>query len=448
MKKNVASQRIGAQLVSASDGSAFTGSVTVSVTGDAGTQAIGSVGSGACTHEGNGYHTYAPAQAETNYDLIAFTFTASGAVPVTVQVYTRPTTGLLAPTVDGRTLDVSAAGEAGIDWANIGSPTTTVAFTGTTIATTQKVDVETIKTQAVTCAAGVTVPSSIASPTNITGGTITTVGSVTGAVGSVTGNVGGNVTGSVASVVGAVTVGTINANVVNASALASDAVAEIQSGLATAANLATVAGYLDTEVAAILVIANKLDTAMVLDGAVYQFTSNALELGPSGSGGTSDWTTDERAAIRTILGVPASGTTPDAPSAGALKVIDDLIDTEITTLSTAVADLPTNAELATALASSDDATLAAISGLNNLSAAQVNAEVLDVLNVDTFAELSSVPAATSSLRAKLTWLFMWARNKSTQTSTQRKLYLDDGTTVVGTEAVSDDGTTYTKGEVA
>ncbi len=94
MKKNTASQTIGAQLVSATDGSAFTGSVTVYVTGDAGTQAVGSVGSGACTHEGNGYHTYAPAQAETNYDLIAFTFIGSGAVPATVQVFTSyPQTG-------------------------------------------------------------------------------------------------------------------------------------------------------------------------------------------------------------------------------------------------------------------------------------------------------------------------------------------------------------------
>lgn len=85
MRKNVAGQVIGAQLVSATDGSAFTGAVTVFVTGDAGTQAMGS---GACTHEGNGYHTYAPAQAETNYTIIAFTFTGSGAVPVTVQVFT------------------------------------------------------------------------------------------------------------------------------------------------------------------------------------------------------------------------------------------------------------------------------------------------------------------------------------------------------------------------
>lgn len=94
MKKNVAGQSIGAQMVSATTGAAFTSAVTVAVTGDAGTQATGSVGSGACTHEGNGYHTYAPAQAETNYDLIAFTFTGTGAIPVTVQVYPSfPQTG-------------------------------------------------------------------------------------------------------------------------------------------------------------------------------------------------------------------------------------------------------------------------------------------------------------------------------------------------------------------
>jgi hypothetical protein len=88
MKKNVAGQKIGAQMISATDGSAFTGSVTVYVTVDAGTQAAGSVGSGACTHEGNGYHTYSPAQAETNGDVIGWTFVGSGAVPTTVQTFT------------------------------------------------------------------------------------------------------------------------------------------------------------------------------------------------------------------------------------------------------------------------------------------------------------------------------------------------------------------------
>ena len=86
MKKNVAGQFIGTEMV-ALDGSAFTGAVTVYITGNNGTQAIGSVGSGACAHKGNGYHSYAPAQAETNHDHAAFTFTGSGAVPVTINVY-------------------------------------------------------------------------------------------------------------------------------------------------------------------------------------------------------------------------------------------------------------------------------------------------------------------------------------------------------------------------
>jgi hypothetical protein len=88
MRKNVSGQTIGAQMINATTGAAFTSAVTAYVTGDGGTQAAGSVGSGACTHEGNGYHSYAPAQAETNYDHVAVTFTGSGAIPVTVQVYT------------------------------------------------------------------------------------------------------------------------------------------------------------------------------------------------------------------------------------------------------------------------------------------------------------------------------------------------------------------------
>ena len=95
MKKNTAGQKIGCHIYNASDGSDFSGSVTVYVTGDAGTQAIGTVGSGVCTDEGNGYFTYTPDQAETNYDLIAFTFTGSGALSATVQVSTTADAGIV-----------------------------------------------------------------------------------------------------------------------------------------------------------------------------------------------------------------------------------------------------------------------------------------------------------------------------------------------------------------
>jgi hypothetical protein len=88
MVKGQAGQKIGAQMVNATTGAAFSGTVTVYLTGDAGTQAIGTVAAGVCTAEGNGYYTYAPSQAETDYDLIAFTFIGTGAIPATIQVTT------------------------------------------------------------------------------------------------------------------------------------------------------------------------------------------------------------------------------------------------------------------------------------------------------------------------------------------------------------------------
>lgn len=51
-----------------------------------------------------------------------------------------PLSSRLAPTVAGRTLDVSAGGEAGLDWANVGSPSTTVSLSGTTVATVTTVN--------------------------------------------------------------------------------------------------------------------------------------------------------------------------------------------------------------------------------------------------------------------------------------------------------------------
>jgi len=79
--KNLGGQVVGAEVVNAVTGAAFAGTVTVYVTGDGGTQAIGSVGSGLATNEGNGYYTYLPSQAETNFNTVGFTFTGTNAIP-------------------------------------------------------------------------------------------------------------------------------------------------------------------------------------------------------------------------------------------------------------------------------------------------------------------------------------------------------------------------------
>jgi hypothetical protein len=91
-------------------------------------------------------------------------------------------------------------------------------------------------------------------------------------------------------------------------------------------------------VGAIETVTDNLATAIELDGAVYRFTANALEQGPTGSGGTSDWTADERTAIRSILGIPGSGTTPTDPTTGILDTIRDLVTTVDTVVDAILVD--------------------------------------------------------------------------------------------------------------
>jgi hypothetical protein len=119
MKKNVASQSIGAQMITAADGTAFTSTVTVYVTGDNGTQTIGQATSplGRAVHEGNGYHSYTPTQAETNYDHIAFTFKGTAAITATVQLYTT-----FPQTADAPTAVVNADALLVRNWLSVAQP--------------------------------------------------------------------------------------------------------------------------------------------------------------------------------------------------------------------------------------------------------------------------------------------------------------------------------------
>lgn len=80
--------------------------------------------------------------------------------------------------------------------------------------------------------------------------------------------------------------------------------------------------------------------------------------------------------------------------------------------------------------------------------AQVNTEVLDVLNVDTFAEPGQeAPPATTTLVKKIGYLYKAFRNRFTQTATEAKLYNDDAATVDQKATVSDNGTVFDRGEM-
>lgn len=75
------------------------------------------------------------------FDIVITTGTVDS-VSVTgaaVASFTIRKDSALKPTTAGRTLDVSAGGEAGLDWANVGSPTTAVNLSSTNIDTDQVV---------------------------------------------------------------------------------------------------------------------------------------------------------------------------------------------------------------------------------------------------------------------------------------------------------------------
>ena len=169
--------------------------------------------------------------------------------------------------------------------------------------------------------------------------------STTGSVGSVTGNVGGNVTGNVGGSVASIGAGGITSASFATGAIDSAAMnvngseftaipwnaawdAEVQSEVQDAIE----ANHLDHLLAATYDpaakpgVADSLFNDLVQDNGsgVSQFTTIALELAPSGGGGgTTDWTANERTAIRSILGIPTSGTTPTDPTAGILDTIRD-----------------------------------------------------------------------------------------------------------------------------
>jgi len=120
--------------------------------------------------------------------------------------------------------------------------------------------------------------------------------------------------GHIASVVhgfeaGAVTSAAFSANWLTAAGLAADAATEIA-----------------TAVSGIQAL-SRLESMIEDNGAgQFRFDTIALEMAPSGGGGGgTDWTANERTAIRAIFGIPTSGTTPTDPTSGILDTIRDSI---------------------------------------------------------------------------------------------------------------------------
>ena len=236
------------------------------------------------------------------------------------------------PTVAGRTLDVSAGGEAGVDWANVGSPTTTLNLSGTTVAATTSANIR-----------------------QLDGSTVQQSGGYIG----INWNQVGNPTSTV---------------VLSGTTVNQTSSANMQYWRNNQPN-DLVSGRVDAS-------AGALATGVIASGSFAAGAVDAAAIAADAIGASE---------------IATGAIDADALSAGAL--------------------------------------------------ADINAEVVDALNVDTYAEPGQgAPAATTTLVGKIGYLYKFLRNRVTSTSSQISVYNDDALTIDQKSAQSDDGTTYDRPE--
>lgn len=201
----------------------------------------------------------------------------------------------------------------------------------------------------------------------------------------------------------------------------------VSASYATAANLATVATYIDTEIATLL-------TAVADVPTVAEFEARTLV-----SAGYASPTNITAGTITTVTNLTNAATSGDLTAT---------MKTSVTTACTA--STPTVSSVSGAVGSVTGNVGGNVTGsIGSLAAqakADVNAEVLDVIAVDTTTQPAAVLSATPTIREILAWLGTLSRNKRTQTSALETLAADNGSTTIATSVKSDDGTTLTRSE--
>jgi hypothetical protein len=340
---------IGA-VVQISDGAVQTSGVTVRVLPFGGSEADGGGTTGYST---DGVVVYTPTQAETNYTSFVLIAKKTGCIPASVTVVTSESSvsGRVYVQTNGDKTGYTAAvsDKTGFKLASDGLAQVTawtVAITGNITGNV---------TGSVGSISGVTFPANFGALGIDPGGAInevilvyeldagaltannagdpiagivwnalTTATWVTDSFGKhilisnnnnrsvqVTGGGSGHIAADIHALqAGVVTSAAFSANWFTAAGLASDAATEIAAAVAATQAL------------------SRLDSMIESDGAgQFRFDTIALEMAPAGGGGGgTDWTANERTAIRSILGIPTSGTTPTDPAVGILDEIRDDIN--------------------------------------------------------------------------------------------------------------------------
>lgn len=434
-------------VVQVSDGAVQTSGVSVKVLPQG---ATASAGGGTVAYEEGIVH-YVPTQAETNYTSFVLIAYKTGCIPASTTVVTSASatagTVLLAPVTH-----TSAV-----------IPTVTTTTTTTNLTNLPSIPANWITAAGITAAAlngkgdwnigktgyALTATTGLGNQTaNITGNLSGSVGSVTGAVGSVTGNVGGNVAGSVASVTAAVTLPSIPANWLTAAGIATSALngkgdwnigktgysltattglgnqtANITGNLS--GSVGSVTGAVGSVTAAVTlpsIPAGWITAAGVATGAIDADALAADAVTEIWAGSTAPTSSAIADAVwdEAISGHLTAGSTGNAlnaagsagdpwstPLPGAYgsgtagKILGDNLNATVSSRATQTSldDVPTNAELTSALATADDAVLAV---LGTPAGASLAADVASVkgqtaaIEVDTQDLQGRLPTALVS----------------------------------------------------
>jgi hypothetical protein len=231
---------------------------------------------------------------------------------------------------------------------------------------------------------------------------------------------------------GAITSGTFAAGAINAAAIAADAITDAK--VASDVTIASVTGAVGSVSGAVGSVTgnvggNVVGSVASVVGAVGSVTGNV--------GGN---------VTGSVGSIASGGITTASFAAGAINAAaiagDAITDAKV------AADV-TIASVTGAVGSVTGSVGGNVTGSVGSLAAQakadVNAEVVDALNVDTYAEPTGTPPATASLVRKIGQNYKHLRNAVEQTSTTQTLKNDGGTTDI-TAAVSDDGTTFIRAE--
>lgn len=272
-------------------------------------------------------------------------------------------------------------------------------------------------------AAGVITAASIASDaiTDAKVASDVTIASVTGAVGSVTGNVGGNVTGSVGSVAtGGITAASLADGAVDAATFASGALDAVWS---TATRVLTAGTNIQLPSNG---LANITAWTVAITGNITGNLSGSVGSVTGLTASNLDATISSRMATYVQPTGFLAATFPSDPADQSLVIA------ATDALAALIGDVPTNSELAIALAGADDATLSAIASLT-IPTANQNADAL--LDRADAVEVGLTPRQTMRLLAaanagKLS-------GAATATNTIRNAVADSKDRIVAT--VDDDG---------